>query len=545
MQLLRKIRIGIVMMLGVQLLCTSWLFAQQKNKIKLENASAMKNLKIEGKDIIRCIGNVVFLYDETRMYCDSAYLNPAENAFDAFGSVVISKEKTKITGDKLHFEGKTSMGVLLGREVRMVDEDVTLVTDKLFFNSKTSYAYYLTGGVINSKDSKLTSTRGYYEKSSSNFSFAGSVEMTNPDGTLFTDSLQYNSKSETAYFFGATNIYNKENFAYCEKGWHNRKLEQSNLQQNAYILSAEQKLFGDNIFFDKPNGFARILGNAVVIDTTNKIYAYGDKANYWDQSKSAEITDNPYVMMIENSDTLFLKTDKLFVQTIKDAKCPSPDSTYRIVKALGAVKYFRTDVQGVCDSMIYNTLDSTLNMHINPVMWHETNQMSANLITVYSGNKSIKQIDFLESAFVASKEDSIHFNQLRGKNIYARFVEGKLYKMDVIGNGQSVYYGKENDTITMVNKVECTDISIYVKNNTVSRIVYKDKPNSGFYPIDLVDIEEITLKGFNWQESLRPTDKYSIIPHDLVLLPRERGDRRKLSYVLGLKPGDRIEREVE
>ena len=198
MLLLRKIRITLVVMLGVQLMCTSSLLAQQKNKVKLENASAMKNLKIDGKNIIRCIGNVVFLYDETRMYCDSAYLDPAENSFDAFGNVVISKDKTKITGDKLHFEGTTSMGVLLGREVRMVDEDVTLVTDKLFFNSKNSNAYYLTGGVINSKDSKLTSTRGYYDKSSSNFSFAGNVEMNNPDGTLFTDSLQYNSKSETA-----------------------------------------------------------------------------------------------------------------------------------------------------------------------------------------------------------------------------------------------------------------------------------------------------------------------------------------------------------
>ncbi|MGE0078863.1 MAG: OstA-like protein [Bacteroidales bacterium] len=512
--------------LSAQVLCTQSLLAQKK--IKFESARSLQNLKIGEKEYIRYIGDARFFYENTRMLCDSAYLDPKENSFDAYGHVVIIKDGTKIYGDKLHFEGKISQGVLTGREVKLVDEDATLVTDKLYFNSKTSYAYYTTGGVLTSKDSRLTSIRGYYDKNKSTASFAGKVELHSPDGDLYTDSLEYNSTSELAHFYGATDLYNKDNYSYCEQGWHNRKLNQSNFQKNAYILTGSQKLFGDNIFYDKLNGYARAIGNVVVVDTVNKTNVYGDKANYWDQRKEAEVTENPYVMMIDKNDTLYLRSDKLFLRTIKDARCTTSDSTYRLIKAIGAVKYFRNDVQGVCDSMIYNSFDSTLIMHVNPVMWNEANQMSADIITVHSGNKSIRQLDFEGSAFVTSKEDSIHFNQMRGKTIYARFNEGKLYKMDVFGNGQSVYYGKENDTITMVNRVECTDISIHIKENKISKIVYKSKPSSNFYPIELVDLEEVTLKGFKWREELRPTDKYSIIPRKLVLFPVEKGNPKRL-----------------
>lgn len=532
MQGLNRYFIALSIFLSAQVLCTQSLLAQQR--IKLDGANSMKNLKINGRNLIRYIGNVRFLYDNTKMYCDSAYLDPDDNSFDAYGNVVIAKEKTKIYGEKLHFDGKSSLGKLTGREVRLVDEDATLVTNALQFNSKTSYAFYTTGGVVTSKDSKLTSQRGYYDRPTGNIAFAGNVEMNHPDGMLYTDSLEYRSKVEVANFFGPTNIYNKDNFAYCEKGWYNRKLEQSNFQTNAYVINGAQKLFGDNIFYDKPNGYARIIGKVVVVDTVNNTYAYGDKANYWDLKKEAEITDNPYVMMIDKKDTLFLRSDKLFLRTLKKEKISTADSTYRLLKAIGDVKFYRSDVQGVCDSMVYNTNDSTLVMHVNPIMWNETNQMTADLITVHSGKNSIRQMDFVGSAFVASKEDTAHFNQLRGKSIYARFTDGKLNRMDVQGNGQSVYYGRENDTITMVNRVECSDISIYVRENKISRIVYRDKPSSNFYPIDLVEIEDVTLKGFRWRENLRPVNRFSIIPKTLKLFPVEKS-RNKAKPVLKAK----------
>lgn len=490
----------------------------------------MKNLNILGQKIIRYIDNVRFLYDNTRIVCDSAYYNADGNWFDAYGNVVISKEKTKIYGDKLHFDGNTSVGELSGKQVRLVEEDALLVTNNLRFNSKTNYVYYIGGGVLTSKDSKLTSKRGYYDRGRSSFAFAGDVQMLDPDGTVYTDSLEYNSTSEVAYFFGPTFLFNEGNFAYCEKGWHNRKFGQSNLQKNAYILSGSNKLFGDAIFYDKANGYARSIGHVVVVDTTNKTYAYGDKANYWDTSKEAEITENPYVMMVDKTDTLFLRSDKLFVISRKDGnevKNPK-DSTYKVLKAIGNVKFFRNDIQGVCDSMTYNSLDSTLIMHVDPVMWNDVNQLSANLITVHSANRQIRQMDFEGAAFITSKEEEERFNQVAGKNIFAHFINGKLARMDVIGNGQTVYYMREDDSLTMVNRAESSNLTIGVKDNKVSRIVFREKPISNLYPIAMAEPEDVTLKGFRWLDSLRPKDKYAVIPKSLILFPDEKGKNRRM-----------------
>ena len=448
---------------------------------------------------------------------------------------MVSQESAKLYGDVLHFDGKTSLGELTGKEVRLVDEDATLVTNTLNFNSKTNYAFYTTGGVITTKDSKLTSQRGYYFRKEKKIAFAGNVVMNNTDGDIFTDSLEYNTNNKIASFFGPTNIYNKENFAYCEKGWHNRDLNQSSLQNNAYIISDTYKMFGEDIFYDKQNGFAKASKNIVVIDTVNRTYIYGDKGSYWEKNQEAEVTENPYAMMIDKEDTLFLRSDKLFLRTLKKDSVTNKDSTYKLLKALGNVKFFRSDIQGKCDSMIYNSTDSTLKMYVEPVLWNQTNQMSANEIVIFSEQQSLRQVDFIGSAFMISKETDLYFNQMQGKTIFARFLDGKLNKVDVKGNGQAVYFVKEKDTITMVNQAECSNISIKIKNNSPSKITFLEKPISNFHPISKIDIEEINLKGFKWLESIRPINKFSIIPTTLILFPEEKGkvsSTRKLEKTL-------------
>lgn len=497
--------------------------AQNKSVIKLKGANSMKSLKVNNQLIIRYIGDVVFEYENTTIACDSAYMHKEENWFDAYRNVVVSQETAKLYGDVLHFDGKTSIGELTGKEVRLVDDDATLVTNTLNFNSKTNYAYYTTDGVITTKDSKLTSQRGYYFRKEKKIAFAGNVVMNNTDGDIFTDSLEYNTNNKIASFFGPTNIYNKENYAYCEQGWHNRDLNQSSLQKNAYIISDTYKMFGDNIFYDKQNGLANASNNIVVVDTVNRTYIYGDKGSYWEKTQEAEVTENPYAMMIDKKDTLFLRSDKFFLRTLKKDVVTDKDSTYKLLKALGNVKFFRSDIQGKCDSMIFNSTDSTLKMYVEPVLWNQTNQMSANEIVIFSEQQSLRQVDFIGSAFMISKETDLYFNQMQGKTIFARFLEGKLNKVDVKGNGQAVYFVKEKDTITMVNQAECSNISIKIKNNSPAKITFLEKPISNFHPISKIDLEEINLKGFKWLESIRPISKFSIIPQSLVLFPVEKG----------------------
>lgn len=484
-------------------------FAQQKNK-PVVTAEVMKSLTRNGQKIFRYLRSVVILHQGTRMTCDSAYVYQKSNIVEAFNHVVISKDDATLTGDYLYYDGNTSLGRLNGREVRLVQKDTKLTTDLLYFNSKTNSAYFKTGGFLSDKENTLKSQRGYYYSQEKKAYFAGSVELQTKDGKLLTDSLEYGSESELAYFYGPTRIYNKENFVYCEKGWYNRKSEQSSFTQNAYIITKEQKLYGQDIFYDKKKGYANVVGSVALFDSTKNVTIFGGKANYWDSEGEAIVTDDPLLIMADKTDTLFLRSNILSLKTIKDNSLP--DSSYKIMRAIGEVKFFKNDVQGLCDSLIYNTKDSTISMINNPVLWNENYQVTANFIKAFltTGNK-IRKMNFETNPMMVSREAATWFNQIKGKNMIARFQNGKLHKLDVIGNGQTVYFLKDNGEIVTVNKVESSDLTVSFSNNTLSRILFKKKPVSTLYPIEKVDLEEVVLKGFKWLENQRPKSKLDII----------------------------------
>ncbi len=504
------------------LLLSTSIFSFAQKKVKVE-AESMRSLTRDGQQVVRYLRNVNILHQGTTMTCDSAYLTKKEDIIEAYGHVVVTKEDTKLFGDFLYYDGNSSTGRVTGKEVKMIQKDASLVTDVIYFNTKSNSAYYLTTGVLTNPENRLISKRGYYYSQTKKYYFADSVEMEGKDGRMYTDSLEYSTQDEVVSFYGPTRIYNKENYVYCEKGWYNRKNEQSNFFNNAFIDNGAQKLYGQDIFYDKRNKNSRIIGQVAIVDTTRKVTIYGGKANYWGAKKEAEVLDNPLLIMDSGGDTLFLKSDIFLVNTIPDNTLP--DSSYRIIKAVGAVKYFKKDLQGMCDSLLYNTKDSTISFFVDPIIWNVNNQITADFIKTYTtiGNK-IRKMDFVGSAFIASQEDSISFNQIRGKSMTAHFKDGKMSKLDVKGNGQAVYFLRDEGRIAAVNKSESSDLTATFKLNTItrkteiSRISFIVKPVSAFYPIEKVDYEEITLKGFRWLEKSRPKSKFSIIPLGLDLV---------------------------
>ncbi|HKR05217.1 MAG TPA: organic solvent tolerance protein OstA, partial [Bacteroidia bacterium] len=64
--------------------------------------------------------------------------------------------------------------------------------------------------------------------------------------------------------------------------------------------------------------------------------------------------------------------------------------------------------------------------------------------------------------------------------------------------------------LTGVNRAECTDMVVFIKENKVNRIILKKKPAGTLYPINELKPEELKLKGFSWQEEKRPLSKEDI-----------------------------------
>jgi hypothetical protein len=107
-------------------------------------------------------------------------------------------------------------------------------------------------------------------------------------------------------------------------------------------------------------------------------------------------------------------------------------------------------------------------------------------------------------AFVASQKDSVKFDQMRGKEMTGHFKDNKLTRIDVSGNGQTIYYAVDQDIIIGANKTECTDLIIYLKDNQIRRVNYMTKPQGTYYPLHLFPSSETELSDFKWVEKWRP-----------------------------------------
>jgi len=80
----------------------------------------------------------------------------------------------------------------------------------------------------------------------------------------------------------------------------------------------------------------------------------------------------------------------------------------------------------------------------------------------------------------------------------------------VDGNGQTLYYAREDSTIIGLNRAESSKISFLFKDDKIHRISFLDAPEGILKPLTDITDEEKKLSGFDWKVYLRPISKYDI-----------------------------------
>jgi hypothetical protein len=151
-----------------------------------------------------------------------------------------------------------------------------------------------------------------------------------------------------------------------------------------------------------------------------------------------------------------------------------------------------------------------MNLFRDPVLWSQKNQLTAEHIEIVTNKGVLQNMELTNSAFIISQDDTTRFNQIKGKTMHGYFVNNVLSKIRVDGNGQSIYYGKEKKKYIGVNKVDCSDMLIYLKDNTINRITFITKPDATMYPIKELSSDELKLKDFSWRLAQRPNSRKEI-----------------------------------
>jgi lipopolysaccharide export system protein LptA len=314
--------------------------------------------------------------------------------------------------------------------------------------------------------------------------------------------MKYNTETKITYFLEPTEIIGDSSYIYCERGWYNTETDISQLNQNALVRNTKQTVKGDSLYYEKHTGFGRAIENVEIFDKEQDIILQGERGIYYENSDYARLTEKAQFIQITSEDSLYLHADTLLSEI--------DTAGTKFIKAYYGVRIFKSNLQGRCDSLAYSFADSVIRLYEAPVLWSDENQITAEYIEIHTQNQQIKTMYLQNAAFIISKEDTSLFNQIKGKNMTCHFRDNELYRIDVRGNGQTVYYPTDSDGVVGANKVECSDLNIYLTGGKVSTITFLKKPDGILYPLETAPKNELVLKGFTWLEHIRPMRKEDI-----------------------------------
>lgn len=472
-------------------------------KVYLEHANTLSFDKDVNADAQFLQGDVCFRHDSSYMYCDSAYFFETTNSLEAFSNVRMEQGDTLfVYGNYLFYDGNSQIAYLR-ENVRMENGEVTLFTDSLNYERIPDIGYYFDGGLIVDSLNQLSSYYGQYSPGTKLAVFNDSVRLENPQFTLYSDTLHYDTESKIATILGPSVIVSDSGTIHSSRGWYNTETNTSLLLDRSEVYSGDKVLIGDSISYNKEDGFGEAFGNMCLRDTTNKVMLEGQYGFYNERTDYAFATDSARFLEYSQGDTLYLHADTLEMSTL--------DSTVREIKAFYGVRFYRTDMQGVCDSMQFNTQDSILYMYNNPVLWNEQYQIYGDTIEIFMNDSAIDYAHVKQFAFAVQHIDSTYYNQLKGNDLKAYFEGQAVRQIDVEGNAESIFYPLENDGAKIgLNETKSGFLTIWVKENKLDKLKIWPNPVGSLTPIPDLKPEQKTLKDFYWYDYLRPKNKDDI-----------------------------------
>jgi lipopolysaccharide export system protein LptA len=475
----------------------------QSKKIKILKADNTF-VKPEFPGATISMGNVFVEHEGATLRCDKAYIYQDTKLIKAMGNVIINQGDTIIQYSKYtDYDGLKKLATSWGNVV-LKDELMTLKTDTLKFDRVHQKLFYNCGGTIIDSTNVLKSKIGNYSLENNKFQAFKNVTVTNKDSNIKTNHLEYYTSTGIAELIGPSTIIGAKDSIYTEKGIYNSKTNIATFIKNSKIYYENRTIKGDSLYYNKNLEFASATNNIKVIDTINKSVIKGNYAEYFKSKDSIFITKKALAISTVEKDSLFIHSDTIMVTGKVDN---------RIVKAFRNVKFFKTDLQGKCDSLITYEKNGITKLLVKPVLWAQENEIIGDTILLIS-NTTTNQLDSLKilgNAFMI-KKDAAGFSQLKGKNMFGKFLKNKLSTLDAIGNSEVIFYIRdEHQKLVGISKMKSSNnIFITLDKNQINTVDFNVKPEGKTYPPSKLPEEEKLLKGFIWRESERPISKESI-----------------------------------
>ena len=509
-------------------------------KVFLENADVLIANEQRSTEYRVLKGNVRFRRGNMTLSCDSAYFYEASGSLDAFGHVVMNQADTmKAYCDRMHYFGDVEVAKLR-RNVKVINRSMTVTTDSLDYDMLNNVARYFNGGtVVDKSGTRITSTVARYEHDTKKVQFTSNVHMTNSKMKLHTDVLDYDMNTHIATIEDETEIVSLADghTINTSSGWYNLSSEEGTMYNRSTVKTKEgETLVGDVVYYDRKNekgqaqgnvvmtdeknqrtlkgdvvdydrrtGEGKARGNVVLTDMKSKVILVGEVGYHNEKTKESYVTENALAREFSQKDTIYIHADTLRTITV--------DDTTRLLVANKFVRFYRKDIQGVCDSAAVNENDSILNMYRHAIVWSDNRQISGEEINVHVQDSTVDWATLPQSGLIVEHLGEVYYNQLSGRKMHATFENKELRRLDVSGDVETLFFPMEKDsTYNKLINANSAYLSIDLKaKQEVEKIKMWPDVIGKVIPLFLARNSDLRLSKFRWYESIRPKKPMDVL----------------------------------
>lgn len=518
-------------------------------------------------------GNVQIIQNQTSLKSDFIHYIANESLAQVRGNLVelLDKEKNLLRTNFLDFYTKDSIGYFYeGGSVLDKSKNYIESMNGSYDAKLKKFKFYVNVRI--KADSVIMKTDSVaYETNKALFTFLGKVHAWRDSSYLRADNGWYNRENEQFNFYKNAYIYTKDQEVWADDIFYDRNKGFSILKNNIQIVDTSQStmFFADSArYVSKPMGFTlykdpsaayysveegkadTLFLRADTLKYYSKAFSEIDSATVAQAKERVELSaKDPFQTIVDaiesnkkrpsskkavnnnvtqtsNSTKTDVKqeaaVDSLSAKNLDTLSVPTPKvdsvkkfsfsdtTTIRFVQGFHNVKMHRSNIQGLCDSLVFSSLDSMARLYGKPILWNEENQFTADSMQFVVSGKSLTKAELLSSAYVISKEDSVHFNQIKSTDIIGYFKKNDIYRFDALGGVSLMFFIEEDSVITTMNQKECRVMKGLIKDRKIQKILYVQDVKSDAFPVYNLPINKQRLKGFNWSPEKRPKDRFAV-----------------------------------
>ena len=475
-------------------------------------------------------GNVKLKQGTSLFWCDSCVINNNTKTFEAWGHVHINDSDTaNIYSSHLRYLIDKKLAYLDGG-VKLSDGKGELTTPDLEYDMTTNIGIYKHGGKVINKKTVLTSQEGYYYADLRDVYFKNNVELRDPAYFIKTDSLLYNTESQTTRFIAQTYIKDSSGrIIETKDGYYNLATGKAEFGQRPVIHDGKTTITANRIAFNDSAGTSQAEGNAMVVDSIQGTTILANKIFRNNKTDAILATGKPLMIVKQEDDSIYITADTLFSARLSDlygkkdsivkdtvhgtkvVNVNNKDSTNRYFEAYRHVRIFSDSLQAVSDSLFYSFKDSTFRLFQDPVLWAKESQITGDTILLFTKNKKADRIKVIENSFMVNKIDPEVYNQIKSRRMDGYFKDGSIDSVRAAGFAECIYYIQDEDSAyTGINESKSDILDIYFNNQALQKVVFRSSVTGTIWPIKQKDPKEMRLPNFRWLENRRPKTKFEL-----------------------------------